>query len=203
MTGHTSASFQAPPSASINTWTGTDATRTIAGGGSATLRFEFEANADKAGAYSITVNFDKGCSVEFKPGPGPNACTSGYKPQVVTMMYTNTNCITPGVCNDQASDKWKVIGDTAGATPVYIVATDGGSLKYFEGSVALGATFDINAMNAGQTLLKSNTYVMIYSDSTKTTLLQSIQIHTSCSQPLKVGDQFGRLLVDDLALIKK
>jgi hypothetical protein len=89
-----------------------------------------------------------------------------------------------------------------GALPdtVYILASDRESPLdrkariWFEGTVLLNSTFDIDARNAGEEKLKANTWVFIY-DRKGGTLLQKIQIHTSCSQPLNVGDQFASLLL--------
>jgi len=89
-----------------------------------------------------------------------------------------------------------------GALPgtVYILASDRENplekkaRVWFEGTVLLNSSFDIDARNAGEGKLKANTWVLIY-DRKGGTLLQKVQIHTSCSQPLNVGDQFASLLL--------
>ena len=43
----------------------------------------------------------------------------------------------------------------------------------------------------GKTRLAANTYVFIYD--MEGNLLQTVKFHTSCSQPLFIGDQFGSL----------
>ena len=44
--------------------------------------------------------------------------------------------------------------------------------------------------------MPTNSYAYIYSGGV---LVQKIQYHTSCSQPLRVGDQFGSLHLDGFA----
>ena len=72
----------------------------------------------------------------------------------------------------------------------------------FEGSVALDDFFAIDATNAGKEKLDANTWVLIYA-SQGGDLLQTINFHTSCSQPLAVGDVFGSVIVEELLLIPK
>ena len=57
-------------------------------------------------------------------------------------------------------------------------------------SCARGETFGIDATAAGEGKLKAETYVHIF-DPTGELLLQTIKFHTSCSQPLALGDEFG------------
>jgi hypothetical protein len=58
---------------------------------------------------------------------------------------------------------------------------------FFAGSVPLNGSF---TASAGQSTFPTNTYFYIYS-AQGGTLLQSIGVHTSCSQPLFTGNQFG------------
>ena len=74
---------------------------------------------------------------------------------------------------------------------------------WFEGLVdRSNGVFNIDATNAGEDKLKSNTWVLIF-DSRGGRLLQKINFHTSCSQPLAVGDQFGSLILEDIELVPK
>ena len=61
------------------------------------------------------------------------------------------------------------------------------------GEVNLNETFDIDAMNEGESRLKAETVVFIFDMDNN--LLQSVGFHTSCSQPLNDGDQFGSLVL--------
>ena len=62
----------------------------------------------------------------------------------------------------------------------------------------VGSTINIDAGNAGEDRMKSNTYVHIYDPANN--WLQTVRFHTSCSQPLFPGDQFGSLILQDLTL---
>ncbi len=64
---------------------------------------------------------------------------------------------------------------------------------WFDGMVALGAEFDIDATNAGEERLRANAHATIFDP--EGAVLQTIKFHVSCSQPLNVGDQFGSLLL--------
>lgn len=127
----------------------------------------------------------------------PVGCESG-KPRVLTMKYTGQDC--SATSHNQNSGKVECSGDLGGASPVIIIATnkqDPNDLSgriWFDGQVTLDASFDIDAGNAGQAKLSSSTFVHIYD--LQNNLLQSVTFHTSCSQPLVVGNQFGSLLLE-------
>ena len=58
-------------------------------------------------------------------------------------------------------------------------------------SINAGDLVTITA-ESGKTKLESNTKLEIMQGGT---LLQELEIHTSCSQPLNIGDQFGSLVL--------
>lgn len=121
---------------------------------------------------------------------GDDVCNAG-KPATLTMTYTGEDC--SATSHDQDEDKVNCSGDPALASPVHIVAFEGNDV-FFDGMVDLGSTFVIDAALAGEDDLKSKTFVDVFDATGK--LLQSIEFHTSCSQPLLVGDQFGSLRLD-------
>lgn len=113
------------------------------------------------------------------------------------MQYTGEDCSATN--HSQADGRVSCDGDPAFAPTVRIVASDRADLKesrvniWFDDTVALNATFDVDDALAGETQLKSNTFIHVFG--LDDTLLQSIMFHTSCSQPLVAGDQFGSTLV--------
>ncbi|MCH7872520.1 MAG: hypothetical protein IID33_12540 [Planctomycetes bacterium] len=118
------------------------------------------------------------------------------------MEYTGQGC--SATSHSQAPDKVSCAGDPAFTTPVHIRVIDKENPNdpkakvWFDGFVTLNSTFFIDATNGGKTKLGSKTFVFI--SDLQDNLLQTIEFHTSCSQPLKVVDQFGSLLLVDVTL---
>ena len=56
--------------------------------------------------------------------------------------------------------------------------------------------FEIDANNDRRARLKNDTWVHILAHDD--TVLQTIKLHTSCSQPIRNGDQFGGLVLETL-----
>ena len=150
------------------------------------------------GSFKIIAGYSRNggllCPCEFPPGGG--YCEDGVKPCALTMLYTGENCSASN--HHQDPKKVKCNGDPAFTDPVHILATDKKNPDdpkakiWFDGIVDLNAEFVINATNAGETKLKASTHVFIY-NATDDTLLQTIEFHTSCSQPLFEDDQFASL----------
>ena len=145
--------------------------------------------------------------------PDDGLCAGGVKPQVLRMEYIGGG--EEALYHSQDPNKVSVVGDPYGAESVYIIATDKedpynhGAKIWFEGEVNICDDeddechldeFDINATNAGESKLKSSTYVYIFADESRTLLLQTVKFHTSCSQPLNVFDQFGSIRFVELIL---
>jgi uncharacterized repeat protein (TIGR01451 family) len=124
---------------------------------------------------------------------GGDLCESFGKPAQLTMLYTGDG--PEATSHSQDASKVVVTGDPNDASPVYIVASKdplGGGEVYFAGTVDLGGEFVIDSTLAGKSNLPSSTHVTIYA-SQGGAVLQQIEFHTSCSQPLFIGDQFGAI----------
>jgi len=162
------------------------------------------AGCDELGTCPTDMTFDLGPGESFldadfcfRPPMEPiSCCESGGKPKTLTMVYTGQDC--SATFHSQDPGKVYCEGDPAYAPMVHIIATekpfDFGKI-FFEGDVPLSGSFVIAAANAGIDELKSNTTVHVYDLSGN--LLQYVKFHTSCSQPLFTGDQFGSLLLLD------
>jgi hypothetical protein len=139
-------------------------------------------------------------------GGGQDQCQRGYKPRLLEVEYTGEYCRASD--NDQDPQKTNCEGDPDFESEVFIRASDkenpedSNARVWFEGLVELNDTFDIDAASAGEDELKSNTWVLIY-ESRGGRLLQKVNFHTSCSQPLAVGDQFGSLVLKDIELVSE
>jgi hypothetical protein len=130
---------------------------------------------------------------DFAPG---DVCDTLGKPKKLTFRYTGDG--NDATSHDQDAGKVVVTGDPNDATPVFIKVTnksnpaDASAKVWFSGTVALDGSFVVDATAAGANRLETNTWAYIY-DATGTTLLQTVQFHTSCSQPINLGDQYGSL----------
>jgi hypothetical protein len=122
-------------------------------------------------------------------------CVGKTKPKALTFVYTGDSC--SATHHSQDPTKVSCSGDPAHAAPVRIVASsrlnlaDPHTRVWFDGVVALDGSFTIDAASAGARRLGADTYFQIFDPSGR--LLQTLKVHTSCSQPLDAGDQFGSL----------
>ncbi len=95
----------------------------------------------------------------------------------------------------QEADRVECEGDPAGLPVVRLRASDKASPSddsakvWFDGLVELGALVDFDAAAEGESRLKSDTWVHVFDLADN--LLQTVKLHTSCSQPLQLGDRFG------------
>lgn len=182
-------------------------------------------------ANTLVIDPDPPVTIVCEPPRPPVACDGDVKPQKLTMLYTGdacqdncpaissevcsgNSCSSVGCCgsNSQAAGKVKCCNDTsitfpvAEGTMVHIVVNDkdkywdNTSNVFFNGDVTAGKTFVIDATKLGKNTLPADIRVHIYKDGT---WIQSVKFHTSCSQPLAEGDQFGSLKVDELVLVPK
>ena len=119
------------------------------------------------------------------------------KPCAMTFCYNGESCEASDFTMDP--NKVECEGDPMFTDPVFIIANDKDDPNkgkvWFTGYVDLNGCFTIEAANAGKDKLKSKTYFHIFGTRNDETL-QFLLVHTSCSQPLVLGDQFGSLVLD-------
>ena len=127
--------------------------------------------------------------------PPPDDCTAG-KPAMLTLQYTGNSCDAEFLVHGQDDDKIECTGDAAMGDPVHIIVSDKDGEVLFEDDVALGGTFVVDAAVTGDSKLSSETHVDIF-DVTSGATLQNIEFHTSCSQPLAVGNVFGSIVLTE------
>jgi hypothetical protein len=119
----------------------------------------------------------------------------------ITLKYTGQSCAAS--VHSQASGKVTCSGDPASAAPVRIRVTAGNNASevYADVSgVALNGTIVAKALNANRSKFTSETRVQIYGAGN--VVLQDIRFHTSCSQPLNVGNKFGGMEVVSMKSLK-
>ncbi|MDF1797745.1 MAG: hypothetical protein P1V81_01100 [Planctomycetota bacterium] len=141
------------------------------------------------GSFRIleAVSLDGGptCPEDGTTPPPATDCDAG-KPIQLEFTYTGGDCSASD--NDQPSDKATCSGDPAFASQVRIVAY-GKKATYVDAVVDLDGTFWVDPLAIGESKIDSNLCVDIYD--LQGNLCQALTLHTSCSQPLAVGDIFG------------
>jgi len=127
----------------------------------------------------------------------PPSSGDDCKGKVISMEleYTGGGCGASS--HSQKTDKVKCSGDPLGTAPVSIYVTggrNGEKVWGFAENLLVGGEVSAYAANAGKNNLDAETTVTII-DEFDDCVLQEVKFHTSCSQPLSVGDQFGGVKV--------
>ena len=171
-------------------WTEADVTkRQLDPGETRTLEVVFTQKSKGEGWVDIvsagTATFKEFCAVALIK---PSGCEIG-KPTALVFQYTGEGCVDG---NDQASDKWSCSGDPQFASPVQVVMTkDADKFDVTPSSdIGIGGNFEIRMKEDGKEFPSE-----IEFDIRNGQTLQSLKIHTSCSQPLSVSDQFGSVIL--------
>lgn len=114
-------------------------------------------------------------------------------PKLLTFRYTGQDCSATN--HAQGPGRVQCSGDPGFASVVYITAI-GDDNKYYliDREVPLDGTFSIDAASVGDHKLKSRTKINV-KDATGQ-VLQVMEFNTSGSQPLRVQDQFGSLILE-------
>jgi hypothetical protein len=162
------------------------------------------------GSILITsVTSTKGGTVVLEEDPPEEMCVTEIdqsepphcvgKVTSLTLRYQGGDC--SGSMNGQSASKQGCVDiSPAGTYPVRVVASDGASAPpatnvYADVSpVNVGGLVTIDASSAGRHDLKSVTGWWV-KDAGDDSLRSDGFFHTSCSQPLNLGDQFGPLQV--------
>jgi hypothetical protein len=119
--------------------------------------------------------------------PGPATDCSAGKPLKLEFQYTGGDCSASS--HDQSADKASCSGDPTGLGTVHIIASGKKGAVYFCDTVDLGGTFWIDPTQLGESKIDNSLIIEIFDVSDN--LLQTVTLHTSCSQPLAVGNIFG------------
>jgi len=129
----------------------------------------------------------KGCVIV----PGGDVCFKGNKIKSMILEYTGQGCGASS--HSQDPKKVKCSGDPSGAEPVDIYITDKDSRKNWGWAVDVNVGDHVlaDAANEGKNNLDAETLVII--TNAVGNVIQEVKFHTSCSQPLAVGDQFGSM----------
>lgn len=118
----------------------------------------------------------------------------GSKPASIEWTYVGGDCSASNYAQDPAGVTCG--GDPGAADPVRIVMTHNTQPNrvYFDGIVTFGQTFvELGSAGHKNGKVPPTTRVQIFDLAGN--LLQQSDFHTSCSQPLEVGDQFGAVII--------
>jgi len=139
-----------------------------------------------------------GESVILQEQPPISCCVDG-RPTGLLMEYTAAGC----GATRHSQEPGKVSCADSGPLPdlAYIIANDSDSPTsgriWFSGWVNKGGLFLISAARGGATTLSTDTRLHIYNADPAAggVRVEFVKFHTSCSQPLAVGDQYGSALL--------
>jgi cysteine-rich repeat protein len=116
---------------------------------------------------------------------GPTSCDDG-KPVSVVFEYTGDSC---AASTNLQEGKLACNGNPAGAEPVHIVALSD-KVQVSPGPYAIGDLVTVSDPKGKK--LSAETELSIRAGGR---VVQTLNIHTSCSKRLEVGDQFGALIL--------
>jgi hypothetical protein len=144
----------------------------------------------------VEVEEEAICLTELPYMTGPH-CNG--KVTQLKLRYTGAGC--DGSDNSQDPSKVTCIGGSASASPVRVVVTDKDEVyQYLDtgaANVSLGDTVDVAAAAGGRDDLKAESMVKIYNAGGD--LIETVVFHTSCSQPLNLGDKFASVEIYGMA----
>ncbi|MEX2215000.1 MAG: SdrD B-like domain-containing protein [Phycisphaeraceae bacterium] len=144
---------------------------------------------------TMVMDTDPAHYTAVDPFAGQDLCMVLGKPTELTFRYEGVGTT---VITSQDAGKSTATGNANNDPQVFVIVsdksnpTDSKAKTYFTGNVNVGDNFTAKVSTANTDKFSANTYVFIY-DSQNGTLLQTLTYHTSCSQPLKLGDQIGSI----------
>ena len=122
-----------------------------------------------------------------------DVCEDG-KPDGLTLLYTGLG--PDGTDHSQDGNEVILEGDANDQDPAYIVVRDHRGDIIFEGVVSIGQKFDVTG---NQNKIPPRMNFTIFESQAAFQAgdapLETVQFHTSCSQPLFGGDLFGSILL--------
>ena len=128
------------------------------------------------------------CEIVLTPPP---SCDTDGKPSSLTFQYTGEDCT---FSDNNQGDKAKCEDISPLGQPVQVVYTGKNKDKFT-------VSPDTESINVGDQVTIARTDGKNFESNTKVeirqsgTAVQKLEIHTSCSQPLELGDQFGSLVL--------
>jgi len=132
-----------------------------------------------------------------------NTCDKGElgedckdKPKTMTFTYLGGTCDSDNNMQGEKSSCMDHVVGGAGFDPVRVVIQKVGGGEVYYDSVTATVNPGDQVTGSSVDRFGSETEILIYDETD--TLLQSIEVHTSCSQPLRLGDVFGTMLLQGM-----
>jgi hypothetical protein len=116
------------------------------------------------------------------------SCADG-KPKKLGFTYVGGSCADSN--HDQGS-KSSCSGNSTGVSPVTLKFMDKKGSIFLTQQVNIGDTVIVDPSQYGKDKFDSETHIAVISGNK---VIQSLNIHTSCSAPLEVGDQHGGVVI--------
>ena len=133
-------------------------------------------------------NLDLYCEETPSNSSNTSCCEELGKPYILTLKYTGGDCASSD--NEQSDVNFHCSGDLSNEAIVHIIANDKANHNngkiWFDDVVELGSDFVLDPYLVGEHKLSSTTFIHIFDlDGNQ---LQEVEFHTSCSEPIAVGD---------------
>lgn len=151
---------------------------------------------DREPQYNDTSLYTE-CSIKFECRFG-DLCEDYGKPQIFTFKYTGDG--NDASSHSQKGSKVIILGDPNDEPTVQIIVSDKSDLSnsktkiFFNDTVNLNEDFTVDSKENPQGgEFKGNTYLFVFD--LEGNLIQFVGFHTSCSEPIRIGDQFGSIQI--------
>ena len=161
--------------------------------GFTTLAFHSCGDPDTRGVFLDAISLIGPDGSEEEPCPDPDICADD-KPRVLTLLYdADVNGMDQ---HDQVSDEVivapAVVPDFPDPAYIKVFGQNKNKGALFSGIYNIG---DFIEISGPKNRIPSRLKFEIWSMEEPVELVQTVQFHTSCSQPLYVGDEFGAIVV--------
>lgn len=172
--------------------------------GSYAGEFAIDENGECLGPFEpveCELMLEKFCHTDPPSGGGGDVCDPNGssndcqgKARRLVFEYTGEDC---GASNHEQESKASCTGNPNGAEPVMVKGASNITVTPAGEVIEIGDLVAVTMFD-GSTL-KSNTALWVKKDGSP---IQDLVIHTSCSKPLNVGDQFGSLILREISSTK-
>ena len=132
--------------------------------------------------------------------PPPEECSDNLKIQAITFTYTGASCSDP--LDNPQEGRATCTGDPAAAEPVSIayIGKDPDKFGVTPGGESIQVNGTVTVEAIGRSTMHADTRLEIRQGGV---VLQTVNLHTSCSKSLGVGDIFGALRIEQIVFVPK